>query len=863
MSSNSEKSTESAGDFKMNKTLLNSMYRRRMSCPQVVQQLWDAVKVIRYQRQVPNLERIVKYMNRVHSVNEEEVTRQLGYCVRDGLLLITKRKGSKGSKLGVEQEGYKLPNQAERDKHDWYCSECHTGGDVIPCGACHRVYHLSCISNLPGTKNKYQCSVCQTIEEDKSLPDLKHSSLNRLLTLVCTILKDKYSSLVNSHEFLQRSINIGSPGAQIDIGSEWWRVGYLIHSVMDVGRMQQKAADRGYNNLAEFTADATTIVHNVVIFHGVHSDIADTARQMVRQCSSEISQLSWCHQCYKSCVRKTSRHWFCTPCRPAHQLIYAKAKGQPYWPAKVIREQGDRVDVRFFGGTHYRMTVDRSSTLPISTNLASVQTSEKRSSSWSRACEELKRHTEMLRRLQEGTYVSSSSSTSDSEDSVKSLKSNKSIKSEKSVKSDKSEKSDKSLLSRSGPLPSITAKKVPSNVPKRKESVVAIVAGVGATRRRGRKKLACSSISKRRSDDSSDDLMDDDDDDEDDVIEENEKEEEKKMPIKRGPAVVATEVVKRKRGRPPKASLPSVEASSGPQAPTPPKRKRGRPPKVPKDEDALSEVAQKSSSASSSLSKKPKGMPSPNEDEADNEDDEEEKEGNERKEKKKEKEEFSAEILSRNKRTSAVSIASASVVAAASAERQPDKVGRVAAIAAVGDSEDDDDSDDDSDEDSDDDDDESKTDEITTDRSRDDNSSRQPTSHAHEGASSNHSTSSVKSPLSTNEEEIVSSSCMEPQVRCMGTQTKQSDLKKDKSAKEAIAQLREEIEEMRSSHSEEMRMLKEAHAAEISATKKKQWCYNCQLEAIYHCCWNTAYCSTECQQLHWQREHKRVCRRKR
>lgn len=89
-----------------------------------------------------------------------------------------------------------------------------------------------------------------------------------LLLLIYIRLILQYSSLVNSHEFLQRSINIGSPGAQIDIGSEWWRVGYLIHSVMDVGRMQQKAADRGYNNLAEFTADATTIVHNVVIFHG-------------------------------------------------------------------------------------------------------------------------------------------------------------------------------------------------------------------------------------------------------------------------------------------------------------------------------------------------------------------------------------------------------------------------------------------------------------------------------------------------------------------------------------------------------------------------------------------------------------------
>lgn len=40
-------------------------------------------------------------------------------------------------------------------------------------------------------------------------------------------------------------------------------------------------------------------------------------------------------------------------------------------------------------------------------------------------------------------------------------------------------------------------------------------------------------------------------------------------------------------------------------------------------------------------------------------------------------------------------------------------------------------------------------------------------------------------------------------------------------------------------------------------------CYNCESEAIYHCCWNTAYCSTACQQEHWQQEHKRVCRRKR
>ncbi|KIH45680.1 MYND finger [Ancylostoma duodenale] len=32
-------------------------------------------------------------------------------------------------------------------------------------------------------------------------------------------------------------------------------------------------------------------------------------------------------------------------------------------------------------------------------------------------------------------------------------------------------------------------------------------------------------------------------------------------------------------------------------------------------------------------------------------------------------------------------------------------------------------------------------------------------------------------------------------------------------------------------------------------------------KAIYHCCWNTAYCSVECQQGHWA-THKKFCRRK-
>ena len=46
----------------------------------------------------------------------------------------------------------------------------------------------------------------------------------------------------------------------------------------------------------------------------------------------------------------------------------------------------------------------------------------------------------------------------------------------------------------------------------------------------------------------------------------------------------------------------------------------------------------------------------------------------------------------------------------------------------------------------------------------------------------------------------------------------------------------------------------------IMTTKKKSWCSNCSSEAFYHCCWNTNYCSTDCQRLHWG-SHRYQCTR--
>jgi hypothetical protein len=44
----------------------------------------------------------------------------------------------------------------------------------------------------------------------------------------------------------------------------------------------------------------------------------------------------------------------------------------------------------------------------------------------------------------------------------------------------------------------------------------------------------------------------------------------------------------------------------------------------------------------------------------------------------------------------------------------------------------------------------------------------------------------------------------------------------------------------------------------INETKQKAWCCNCLEEASYYCCWNTNYCSEECQKAHWD-THMEKC----
>ena len=63
---------------------------------------------------------------------------------------------------------------------------------------------------------------------------------------------------------------------------------------------------------------------------------------MLRECIADLRELAACRDCYRYSQEKPcEKYWFCKPCRPFHELVYAKQKGFPYWPAKVIQGEND------------------------------------------------------------------------------------------------------------------------------------------------------------------------------------------------------------------------------------------------------------------------------------------------------------------------------------------------------------------------------------------------------------------------------------------------------------------------------------------------------------------------------------------
>ncbi|XP_068604715.1 zinc finger MYND domain-containing protein 11 [Brachionichthys hirsutus] len=382
----------------MNKEIMSRVVKKRQADPKVVQYVWASIEVIRNQKQIANMDRISKYLSRVFGMHPKETARQLSLAVKDGLVVETLTVGCKGSKAGIEQEGYWLPGDEmepkaegskksvpphalcpqewEAESHDWYCFECHLPGDVLACDNCFRVYHLKCLSEDFKPRDggsHWQCVICRGSKKK----NLNKQEMSKYLRFIVQRMKE-------------RAMDLNKKGK--DTKHPMYK--RLIHTALDVSNIQENLAEGKYKSFEEFKADAQLIVHNTAILYGVHSDQAEIARLLFSDTCHELNELLLCKNCfYLSNARPDN--WFCYPCSPSHNLVWAKMKGFGYWPAKVLQREDNQVDVRFFGHQHQRAWIPSDNIQDIKVSVQQLQV--KRSNGWKKACEELGVYQRFLR----------------------------------------------------------------------------------------------------------------------------------------------------------------------------------------------------------------------------------------------------------------------------------------------------------------------------------------------------------------------------------------------------------------------------------------------------------------------------------
>jgi len=83
---------------------------RRQTDTLSVAQLWSGIEHVRETRQVANYERLSRYMLREHDVLERETAQLLRFAAKERLIDRYHSVSHKGSHVGTEQNGYRIPD---------------------------------------------------------------------------------------------------------------------------------------------------------------------------------------------------------------------------------------------------------------------------------------------------------------------------------------------------------------------------------------------------------------------------------------------------------------------------------------------------------------------------------------------------------------------------------------------------------------------------------------------------------------------------------------------------------------------------------------------------------------------------------
>ncbi|KAL5964355.1 Protein kinase C-binding protein 1 [Taenia solium] len=367
------------------------------------------------------------------------------------------------------------PSGSSQEAVDDFCWICHRPGQVAPgfspdslksCGSCPRVYHSSCL-NTPETEKSgeilshesWQCALCRelasvtlgTSDAVKWGPVTSNATYENQLNKALAFMID-FMSIQSWAEPFRESVdsseNFGTPGA--------------IRYPMDLRTLLQRVNDGQYKSTNAFLADFLWIIHNCFISEEKpNSQLLMKARSLEQMCLCEIELLRACPTCYLNRIialpvlpsttfvfpaiskcephiyrrpemRKPTEHltadlaeglWFAKPCTVIHPVVWVRFEEGRRWPGKMMAELPNKLLlVSFFGTYTTRKTPAKYVTLHTclsvsvnanTTSAAATATAyseemggglrrlpdsgeSKDTETYARSCEELRRHLLLL-----------------------------------------------------------------------------------------------------------------------------------------------------------------------------------------------------------------------------------------------------------------------------------------------------------------------------------------------------------------------------------------------------------------------------------------------------------------------------------
>ncbi|XP_076808252.1 zinc finger MYND domain-containing protein 11-like isoform X2 [Clavelina lepadiformis] len=281
---------------------------RRASNPEIVLHLYNAITAIRAQRQIANIQRLVKYLEREYGHEPKQTLYYIHDAVMDGLVIETLTVGCKGSKAGVEQEGYWIPSDEQmaeakaQESHDWYCFICHNPGEVIPCG-CRRVFHLSCLSKSQREVKDgvdWTCPHCPKVEENLK----EQHELGKCLSFIISQEKNHLSDLKKK------------PSQEI---SRYYD--FFVFRHYDLKMLVKDCEDFAFSSVQEFEGKLKLMIHNYAIVFGRKHRLTKLAQQLYDECGHELEELHLCQNCFFLSNEKPVDDWFCRPCESDKKRI--------------------------------------------------------------------------------------------------------------------------------------------------------------------------------------------------------------------------------------------------------------------------------------------------------------------------------------------------------------------------------------------------------------------------------------------------------------------------------------------------------------------------------------------------------------